>query len=547
MSSASSPSSQSTWAVFARRTPWIWLGGALLLFFVRFGYGYGYSDQDEIIPFLLHRLHPELFTQDWFVMSQAAEFGIRSYFVTMLQSLALFMPVWLAVLLVFMVTWLLLASAVYTLGWTFTRNRLAALLAVVLVLVLTPRWTLGGNDLTSSILVPSMVAWCLALWGLVLYLHRRVMWSGVLLGLATWAQALVGLQVAGLLGLILLIEAVRHRQWQEGRAVLIFGAAFLLSALPSLGPLVYQQLSADVVTAMDMPSMFYIMGVFRNPHHYLFDAFPLRSKFYVSLLVVLGGVSFWWLTRKQRVCHERILVQLFGLVLMLCLVGYVFTEVQPTLFIAKLQLFKSTVLAKVLLLILISGAAFRLLPSRIEESLDRLVAHPWLGPVGMAIAYLLVLVGIFLQFGPLYSKARPLAHTETHISQIEQWAQGNTPTDAVFAVPPTWSGFRSLARRAIVVNFKSFPYNDALIPVWYERLTEMAPLPPTDDPDPFLQARLDSAFLHQPAENLAHLATRYDFDYLVQDRMLEDSNFLQVFAAPPWIVYEVVSPTTETE
>ncbi|HMB90233.1 MAG TPA: hypothetical protein VKP65_05255, partial [Rhodothermales bacterium] len=268
-----------------REAGWI-AAGALLLFFLRFGYDYGTSDQDEFIPYLLHRLDPSLFTQDWFVMTQVSEFGVRSYFVTVLQSFTLFFPPWLAALLLFVLTWLLMAAALYALGLVLTRNRIASATTVVLTLVMTPRWTLGGNDLTSAMLVPSNVAWCLALWGLVLFLHRRWLWAGLLLGLTTWMQALVGLQVAGLLGLVLLIKAVRENKKGNSRAVLVFSGAFVLSALLSLGPLIYQQLSADPQLATETPSLFYIMAVFRNPHHYLFDAYPLGSKLRFGLLVV---------------------------------------------------------------------------------------------------------------------------------------------------------------------------------------------------------------------------------------------------------------------
>jgi hypothetical protein len=175
------------------------------------------------------------------------------------------------------------------------------------------------------------------------------------------------------------------------------------------------------------------------------------------------------------------------------------------------------------------------------------MAHRWLGPAATGFAYLLVLACIFLKVGPMYKEARPLARVGTPLEQVETWARTNTPTDAVFAVPPTWSSFRSHARRAIVINFKSFPYRDALIYTWFERLTDLAPAPLPDQPDPDLQARLDSAFLHQPAGALHRTAMRYDTDYVVQDRALEDTRFVEVFRAAPWIVYEVVSPATEAE
>ena len=192
-----------TQAADSRHAPLFVPLAALLLYVLRFGYDYGASDQDEFLPYLLHRLDPTLFAQDWFVLTQASTFGIRTYFVLLLQGLSLVVPAWLAVLVLYVSAWLLTAGAVYALGHAFTRNRLAAAAAVVLALVLTPQWTLGGNDLAHSMLVPSMVGWGLGLWGLVFFLRYRPGQAALLLGTATWMQPLVGLQLAGLLGLML--------------------------------------------------------------------------------------------------------------------------------------------------------------------------------------------------------------------------------------------------------------------------------------------------------------------------------------------------------
>ena len=90
-----------------RYAPLFVLLGALLLYALRFGYDYGASDQDEFLPYLLHRLDPELLSQDWFVITQGATFSIRTYFVMLLQGLALVIPVWLAVLVLYGGAWLL--------------------------------------------------------------------------------------------------------------------------------------------------------------------------------------------------------------------------------------------------------------------------------------------------------------------------------------------------------------------------------------------------------------------------------------------------------
>ncbi len=531
-----------------RYAPLFVLLAALLLYALRFGYDYGASDQDEFLPYLLHRLDPESLSQDWFVVTQGATFSIRTYFVMLLQGLALVVPVWLAVLVLYGGAWLLIAGAVYALSYAFTRNRLAAAAAVVVALVLTPQWTLGGNDLAHSMLAPSMGGWGLGLWGVVFFLRYRPGQAAFLLGTATWMQALVGLQLAGLLGLMLLWRLTRSRR--ALRHVLLFAGVYALAALPTLGPLVLQQLSGTTPPeAADAPSMFYVLAQFRVPHHYLFYSFPARSLVRFGALMVLGLTSFALLHRKQRVHYSAFLIQTLGCIAAFGILAFLFTEIQPVLFVAQLQLFKTTVLAKLLFVILICGAVFAWLPERIARPLERLMDIKGWGLAAVLGLWILAIGSVFVGVEALRAKAGPLARAGTPTTQVETWARTQTPRDAVFAVPPSWSGFRSRARRAIVVNYKAFPYRDRLNITWFERLTEMAPISLPDRAGPAIQDSLDAAFLRQPAPALHRLAERYDFDYVVRDRPFTpaSSSFDQVYSSGEWIVYRIVSEDRPAE
>ena len=70
----------------------------LCLFFLRFGYDFGVSDQGEFLPQVLNRLRPVLLSNDWFVSLQNQQLNVRSGFVAVLLVLAYLMPLWLAVL-----------------------------------------------------------------------------------------------------------------------------------------------------------------------------------------------------------------------------------------------------------------------------------------------------------------------------------------------------------------------------------------------------------------------------------------------------------------
>ncbi len=56
-------------------------------------------------------------------------------------------------------------------------------------------------------------------------------------------------------------------------------------------------------------------------------------------------------------------------------------------------------------------------------------------------------------------------------SEIITYIRTKTGEDDIFLTPPLWGELRLHARRAIVVDFKAFPFNDMAMLEWYNRMT----------------------------------------------------------------------------
>ena len=509
------------------------------LYLFRFGYGFGSSDQDEFLPYLLHLLNPDLFAKDWFVQTQLSSFSVRTYFVyTLLPFAKLFNPFY-ATTLFYLASWLIIASGLYAIAYYLTKDKIAAIASVFFILVLTPLWTLGGNEFVHSMLVPSMAAWSLGLWGFVFFLRDQHIVAGILIGLATLFQALVGLQLCMLLGLLMLTYFISDpKRLSQSRKIVAFSSAFLLFALPALIPLFSQQLVGNAALADgDASHLFYIMAAFRNPHHYLFHSFSIERVVQFGVLLTAGTATILYSYSATCTFKRQVIIRLLAIITILCILAYVGTEIYPHLFIAKLQLFKLTLVAKSLLAIVICAQIASSIQSSAHAYLSRLLFSYPRSLTGIFLALLLTMA--LTNMDRISTKIYPLSHAGDPITQIATWTKRHTPRDAIFALPPSWSGFRTHSQRSIIVNHKAFPYKDADIFEWYDRLQTLAPVAQKPRTASSLLEELDKAFESHNIETLEQLNHQHPFDYLIRSTALPVSNkvFKPILIIEQWHVY----------
>lgn len=97
--------------------------------------------------------------------------------------------------------------------------------------------------------------------------------------------------------------------------------------------------------------------------------------------------------------------------------------------------------------------------------------------------------------------------------QVASFARENLPKDAVFVVPPNGGRFRLISERAIVVDFKSFVFQDSSIAEWMDRMTTVYG---TTDVGGFPGAAvLDRAYRTIPDSRLSLVAEKFGAEYAV--------------------------------
>ncbi len=493
---------------------------------LRFDYTWGWGDQDEFIPYLLHLLDREVLGADWYVQTQATQIGVRTYFVILLRGLSVPTSPPIAVAILFAICWVGIATGIVRLVESAGGARLAAAVAVIGALCFTPKWTLGGNDLVYSMLVPEMLAWALAIPALIQSGRGRFVVAGILLGVASWFQLLAGVLTAGMLSLALLLPKPTVAAARNAGVLAL--TAFVV-AWPVLVPVGLQQFVAGAMLGADREPLDILTRV-RAPHHYIPSAFPLSAWIRFGLLVSAAALSLAWLRSGGQRTLRYPIDRLLGAALLMCIGAWLFTEVIPVGLVIKMQVFKITVLAKLLMMISIALAIERL----IGQPVSKAYAQARTTMVGV-LATLVVLAGLWL-----WNRAQPGNwHESAGIAHLESWASRSTSAGAVFAVPPSISSFRTNARRAIVVNYAAFPFDPNDILEWYRRLEAVAPVPEDTGSGSFID-RLDRSFYERREDTWRDLAEAYHIDYLVHHRASgEPMPFEVAYLDSTWVAYRL--------
>lgn len=135
----------------------------------------------------------------------------------------------------------------------------------------------------------------------------------------------------------------------------------------------------------------------------------------------------------------------------------------------------------------------------------------------------LALVNMFLGKGILpskidiaFDKVRPhitLSHHSGDLADMARYARENTPDNTVFLTPPMYGTFRLVAERAIVVDFKAFPFGDKAMVEWQRRLFDCYGIPNSSGFEAAFE--MDDNYRNIDDLQLCSLQPKYRFSYAV--------------------------------
>ncbi len=165
--------------------------------------------------------------------------------------------------------------------------------------------------------------------------------------------------------------------------------------------------------------------------------------------------------------------------------------------------------------------------------------------VGNSVALVAALSVIILAWVAPQSP-QPMASVQVHLNysgayaQVESWARDNTALDAVFLVPPADDTFRIYAERAVVVDFKAAPFEDADMFDWRQRIYDVAGGKPLALGWSYYE-QLVSGFNSLTDDQLLDLGRKYGAGYAVVS-IKSKSDLPVVYKNSVWAVRQLQAP-----
>jgi len=311
------------------------------------GYKFPIGGNFPEVPPIQFMLNTELYKNDYYVQ-EMVKFNPRSYYyyiIYFLANLGTGIP-----LAHFIYQFLAFGSfilACYAIINIHTNSKLAA--AVMTFLSIAASFTDIGNTLIfSTKSVPSTFAMGLAIWGIYFSLRQKWLTGYLFFGLACLLQFLVGLLPGLMMIPVLLIESVRQRKFKT-----LILSIVLLAVMASIVYVPMLLTGTTSTQTIDNAEFVFIHAKVRNPHHILPSNWPI-GNWLNFICFIIGGllcIKNADLLGKKDKSNFYVIVStsIFALVL-----NYVFVEVYPLAFIAKIQLARTVPFAQLIIFIAVS-------------------------------------------------------------------------------------------------------------------------------------------------------------------------------------------------
>mgnify|MGYP007024809724 CR=1 FL=1 len=431
---------------------------AALFLFLK-GYQFNTDDQAEHLPQVYQLLDPQLYPHDYYVNDANSVFTVRFYYERFALIVARTVGLEWGLFAFTFLSATLMAFSFGKIAERLFSNRWSVLLAPFFALIVFYGFTIGGVSVMYASFISSTIAKGLSAFSLWKFLEKKVLISGLLLGIATLFQPLVGLQ------LFLVLTAYQLLVGRDFKKTITLVASYVALAAFVLVPVFYIQLSQKLTVDADW--FYQVFYGFRNHLHYYPSIFPAKSFVKFGMLLALGLVSYVYLKpRDYKFYPAFIILNLFGL-----LIYSVGLEVFDVYVLGKTQWFKMTIWMEAFSAIMVAGFLGEFLSG---------FSFPFF--LKKRVFLIFSVAATFLLLAITNSKFLPKKYQQKYmvgnrvvgdLEQMHSWISENTAKDVVVLTSPHDNGFSCVAKRSMPSHWQAIMHQSFFIVQWYEDFVDI--------------------------------------------------------------------------
>lgn len=502
-------------------------------------YSFGNFDHIEQLPIIYRTLDSEYLINDFFVNSNA-NFSPRYYYAHLMALLSYLGGAPLAFFLGTLFSNISVSLLTYVTAKEIFGKERVGIIASALVMVL-PMISLGSVVvLHATYFTPTTLVFPIILLSFYFFIKKKLLYAILCTGIVSIFHVLMGFEYGVLLlSTSIIIDILDKRSMID---ILKKSSLFLI---------IFLFLSINLIphfqnkTSIDSQLFIEIIANFRHPHHYVLSEILIPIE--IIKLFFLSALGIMAFRSSKSIITSSIYLKkitIIGILLFIAAIaGWFFTEVVPSKLVTTLQtlrilnLFKWIVLLFIahFISLIISKKKFGLkeilglvcivvliIFSRISIIKITMVLSLYSFILGLIyinqkkLVYLVFIsVGLFLivaessyfkDVNPYQRNYLGFYPLEPNKKEIVDYVSENSGKDAIFLNPADFGFMRTRAKRAIVIDFKAFPFSEIAMKEWYDRVQDCYGLDKNN---------LDTHYQNLDDENLSHLQKKYAFNYAI--------------------------------
>jgi len=499
-------------------------------------YSFGTSDHLEQLPIIYKMMDSNYLINDFFVTNNAG-YSPRYYYANLIAFLSIFISVPTLFFTGTLFSNISVSILTFLIADLLFRSKNTGIIAASFVIFL-PTIQLGADlVLYSNQFTPSSLVFPLILFSFYLLIKKKLVYCLLTAGLASVFHILIGFEYGMLfLSTSLILDVIERKKPIE---ILKKSSLFLIIIVFLLPNLIFHYQNNVTIDSSDFIQ---ILSNYRHPHHYLLSEILTTVEVFIFIiLTALLIANFRFYKKNSSVKSHHLTINiLIILIVFSCILGYFFTEIVLVKSIVILQPLRLLNLIKWIFILLLANfiaknlnKPLKLVPSFLmiifliffsELSIIKTTAVGILFGTFIFLlilekkkllyilsSFVLVSLLIFNTIDNSQVKKYQKSYFDFHETNIKQthiidFIKINTNKNSVFLTPSDFGFIRTEAKRAIVIDFKAFPFKETAILQWYQRIEDCYGLN---------KKTFEKEYKNLNDSKIAALQTKYRFDYAI--------------------------------